>query len=98
VQAVVGDGDTCAIYTIGVGGTGLKAITKFQQNTTARSPMYSPDGTTIAFILSNDASAGFLGVTYLVDADGRVLRTPSLIRPDWYGVIESTFRRTFCPI
>jgi hypothetical protein len=22
----------------------------------------------------------------------------SLMRPDWYGVIESTFRRTFCPI
>ena len=84
----VGDGDTCAIYTVRVDGTGLKAITRFHRDTTARSPMYSPDGKTIAFILSNDAVAGFLGVTYLVDADGSNMRRitepePCLIRPDW---------------
>jgi TolB protein len=60
-QLFVGDGDTCAVYTIGVDGTGLKAITEFHRETTARNPMYSPDGTTIAFSLSNDAAAGFLG-------------------------------------
>jgi Tol biopolymer transport system component len=85
---LVGDGDTCAIYTVGIDGAGLSAITGFQLDTTARSPMYSPDGKTIAFILSNDAAAGFLGVTYLVDADGSNIRRitepePCLIRPDW---------------
>jgi len=87
-QLLVGDGDTCAIYTVGVDGTGLNAITSFQRDTTARSPMYSPDGKTIAFILSNDTAHGFLGVTYLIDADGSNLRRitepePCLIRPDW---------------
>ena len=85
---LVGDGDTCAIYTVGIDGAGLTAITGFHLDTTARSPMYSPDGKTIAFILSNDAAAGFLGVTYLVDADGSNMRRitepePCLIRPDW---------------
>lgn len=85
---LVGDGDTCAIYTVGSNGNGLHAITKFLRDTTARSPMYSPDGKTIAFILSNDTAAGFLGVTYLIDADGSNQRritdpAPCLIRPDW---------------
>lgn len=84
---LVGDGDTCAIYSVGIDGTGLHGITGFQLDTTARSPMYSPDGKTVAFILSNDAAAGFLGVTYLVNADGSNMRRitqpePCLIRPD----------------
>jgi len=99
---LVGDGDTCAIYTVGTGGTGLKAITAFERDTTARSPMYSPDGTTIAFILSNDTAAGYLGVTYLIDADGSHQRRitdpkPCLIRPDWSpdGTRITTFAH-FC--
>jgi TolB protein len=99
---LVGDGDTCAIYTVGSNGTGLKAITKFHRDTTARSPMYSPDGATIAFIFSNDAEAGFLGATYLIDADGSSMRRitepePCLIRPDWSpdGTRITTFAH-FC--
>jgi len=99
---LVGDGDTCAIYTVGVDGEGLKAITSFHRDTTARSPMYSPDGKTIAFIQSNDAVGGFLGVTYLVDSDGTNLRRitepePCLIRPDWSpdGTKITTFAH-FC--
>ena len=98
----VGDGDSCAIYTIGVSSTGLRAITRFHRDTTARSPMFSPDGKTIAFLLSNDAAAGFLGVTYLVDAHGQNLRRitepePCLIRPDWSpdGMKIATFAH-FC--
>jgi Tol biopolymer transport system component len=84
----VGDRDACAIYTIGIDGTGINQITRFHRDTTERSPMFSPDGKTIAFIRSNDAVAGFLGVTYLVDADGKNLHAitepgPCLIRPDW---------------
>jgi len=99
---LVGDGDTCAIYTIGVEGNGLTAVTSFHRDTTARSPMYSPDGKTIAFILSNDSVAGFLGVTYLVNADGSDMRRitepePCLIRPDWSpnGTRITTFAH-FC--
>jgi len=101
-QLLVGDGDTCAIYTVGVDGAGLNLITPFQRDTTARSPMYSPDGRTIAFILSNDTAHGFRGVTYLVDADGSNLRRitepePCLIRPDWSpdGTKITTFAH-FC--
>lgn len=84
----IGDQDTCAIYTIGVSGGNLQAVTGFHEDTTARSPMYSPDGGTIAFILSNDTVAGYLGVTYLIDSDGANMRRitqpePCLIRPDW---------------
>jgi TolB protein len=84
----VGDGDTCAIHTVNVDGTGLTAIVPFRLDDTQRNPMYSPDGKTIAFIISPDAHEGFQGVTYLVDADGSNLRritesAPCLIRPDW---------------
>ena len=66
----------------------LERIAAFDDDTTARGPMYSPDGQTIAFILSNDTVAGFLGVTYLIDRDGTNMRRitrpePCLIRPDW---------------
>lgn len=98
----IGDGDTCAIYSIGVDGSGLRAITEFHEDTTARNPMYSPDGRTIAFILSNDTVAGFLGVTYLIDSDGANIRRitepePCLIRPDWSpdGAKITTFAH-FC--
>jgi len=98
----IGDQDTCAIYTVGVDGGNLQAVTDFHEDTTARSPMYSPDGRTIAFILSNDTVAGFLGVTYLVDSDGANMRRitqpePCLIRPDWSpdGTKITTFAH-FC--
>ena len=98
----IGDQDTCAIYTVRENGGNPQAITAFHEDTTARSPMFSPDGGTIAFILSNDTLAGFLGVTYLVDADGSNLRRitqpgPCLIRPDWSpdGTKITTFAH-FC--
>jgi Tol biopolymer transport system component len=64
--------------------------------------MYSPDGKTIAFIISPDEHGGFNGVTYLVNADGSNRRriTPSgpcLIRPDWSpDGIEITLFAHFC--
>ena len=87
-KRLVGDGDTCAIHTIHADGSGLTAVLPFRFDETQRSPMYSPDGKTIAFIKSPDTHAGFQGVTYLVDADGANLRritepAPCLIRPDW---------------
>ncbi len=98
----IGDQDTCAIYTVSLDGGTLQAITAFHEDTTARSPMYSPDGETIAFILSNDTVAGFLGVTYLIQSDGSNMRRitdpdPCLIRPDWSpdGTKITTFAH-FC--
>lgn len=84
----VGDQDTCAIHTINVDGTGLTVVVPFRFDDTQRNPVYSPDGKTIAFIISPDAHEGFQGVTYLVDADGSNLRRitepePCFIRPDW---------------
>jgi Tol biopolymer transport system component len=87
-KRLVGDGDTCAIHTVNLDGSGLTRIVPYRFDDTQRSPMYSPDGKTIAFIISPDASHGFQGVTYLVNADGTNLRritepAPCLIRPDW---------------
>jgi Tol biopolymer transport system component len=82
------DGDTCAIHTVRVDGTQLTLLTKFQIDTTERSPMFSPDGSKISFIRSDDVAAGFHGVTYVVNADGTNVRRitepePCFIRPDW---------------
>jgi len=98
----IGDHDTCAIYTIGANGGTLQAITAFHEDTTARNPVYSPDGKTLAFIISPDVQHGFQGVTYLVNADGSNMRRitqpgPCLIRPDWSpdGAKITTFAH-FC--
>jgi len=84
----VGDQDTCAIHTVNLDGTGLKAVVPFRLDDTQRNPMFSPDSKTIAFIISPDAHQGFQGVTYLVNTDGLNLRRitdpePCFIRPDW---------------
>jgi Tol biopolymer transport system component len=84
----LGEGDSCGIFTIGSDGHGLKTIVPTELGDTDRSPMYSPDGKTIAFIISPDEHGGFNGVTYLVDSDGSNRRritppSPCLIRPDW---------------
>jgi Tol biopolymer transport system component len=82
------EGDSCGIFTVGVDGRQLKTVVPIRLGDTDRSPMFSPDGTTIAFIISPDEHGGFNGVTYLVDADGSDRRRitppgPCLIRPDW---------------
>jgi len=87
-KRLVGDGDTCAIHTVNLDGSGLTRIVPYHFDDSQRSPMFSPDGRTIAFIISPDVSHGFQGVTYLVNADGTNLRritppAPCLIRPDW---------------
>ena len=79
----------CALYRIGVDGSGLTAISHFSANTDLidGSAAYSPDGNTIAFAsLSRD---GVIAAEYLVDADGsniRRLTAPVLeaaFNPDW---------------
>jgi Tol biopolymer transport system component len=84
----LGEGDSCGIFTIGIEGHQLKSVVPIRLGDTDRSPMYSPDGETIAFIISPDEHSGFNGVTYLIDADGSHRRRitqpgPCLIRPDW---------------
>lgn len=84
----LGEGDSCGIFTVRTDGHGIEAIVPIRLGDTDRSPMYSPDGKTIAFIISPDEHGGFNGVTYLVDSDGSNRRritppAPCLIRPDW---------------
>jgi TolB protein len=84
----LGEGDSCGIFNIGSDGHQLKTIVPIRLGDTARSPMYSPNGQTIAFIISPDEHGGFNGVTYLVNSDGsnrhRITPPgPCLIRPDW---------------
>lgn len=84
----LGEGDSCGIFTIGSDGRQMKTIVPIRLGDTDRSPMYSPDGGTIAFIISPDEHGGFSGVTYLINSDGSNRRRitppgPCLIRPDW---------------
>ena len=84
----VGEGDSCGIFTIGSDGHQLKTVVPIRLGDTDRSPMFSPDGKTIAFIISPDEHGGFNGVTYLVNSNGSNRRRitapgPCLIRPDW---------------
>jgi len=98
----LGEGDSCGIFTIGSDGHQLKTIVPIRLGDTDRSPMFSPDGNKIAFIISPDEHGGFNGVTYLVNADGSNRRriTPSgpcLIRPDWSpNGTEITLFAHFC--
>ena len=66
--------DSCAIYRVGVDGSGLTAITQFQPGTEIVDghPAYSPDGKSIAFTSLN--RGGILGATYLMNADGTNIR------------------------
>ena len=84
----LGEGDSCGIFTVGSDGRQMKTIVPIRLGDTDRSPMYSPDGKTIAFIISPDEHGGFNGVTYLINSDGTNRRRitppgPCLIRPDW---------------
>lgn len=84
----LGEGDSCGIFTVRTDGHGIETIVPIRLGDTDRSPMYSPAGKTIAFIISPDEHGGFSGVTYLVDVDGSNRRritppAPCLIRPDW---------------
>jgi Tol biopolymer transport system component len=79
----------CAIYRVRVDGSGLTAVTHFNANQDIFDlwPVYSPDGTKIAFTSFN-RNNGFLCAIYTVDADGsnfRLLTPPRLtaFQPDW---------------
>ncbi len=75
-----------AIYRVGIDGTGLAAITPFDQPANDFGPVYSPDGSSIAFE-SYDRD-GFLGAVYLMNPDGSDIHriTPielGAVRPSW---------------
>ena len=78
----------CAIYRVGINGSGLTALTQYDPNPDVNDfvPAYSPDGTTIAF--DSFTRGGVIAAIYLMDADGSNIRelTPAAIEgvnPDW---------------
>jgi Tol biopolymer transport system component len=64
----------CAIYTVGVDGKDLEAVTQFDSNPDIfdYDPAYSPDGKTIAF--SNRTRGGVIAAIYRVNVDGSNVR------------------------
>lgn len=60
----------CAIYRIGINGTGLAALTQYDPNPDVNDfvPAYSPDGSTIAF--DSFTRGGVIAAIYLMNADG----------------------------
>ncbi|MGI8901446.1 MAG: hypothetical protein ACR2HA_11085 [Nocardioides sp.] len=80
--------DTCAIYSVRVDGTQLRALTRFQQrrNVFDIQPTVSPDGATIAFARFN--AGGITSQVYVMGTDGsdpHPITTPTLegFAPDW---------------
>jgi Tol biopolymer transport system component len=78
--------ESCAIYRIRTNGTELTAITHFQKEIGDWEPVYSPDGSKIAF--TGFSRGGLLVSIYLMDADGsdiRLLTPPAFtaVNPQW---------------
>jgi len=76
----------CAIYRVQVDGTGLHALTPVRIELADLEPVYSPDGSQIAF--ESFGRRGVLGAIYLMNPDGTNIRqlTPAVtggFRPDW---------------
>jgi Tol biopolymer transport system component len=78
----------CAIYTVGIDGRDLEAVTQFDANPDIidYDPAYSPDGKTIAF--SNASRGGVIAAVYQVNVDGSDVRrvTDPAVEgwtPDW---------------
>jgi Tol biopolymer transport system component len=81
------DREPCALYQVGVDGSGLTAVTQFQFDIRDVSPSYSPDGTSIVFF--STGRGGIIAALYL----DRVNRSLPLLRltpaelsaryPDW---------------
>jgi len=62
----------CAIYRVNVDGTGLRPVTRIHIERSDLFPVYSPDGSTIAF--DSRGRQGILGAIYLMNSDGSNLR------------------------
>jgi Tol biopolymer transport system component len=78
-------GDHCAIYSIGVDGTHLRALTKLRAITDVGASV-SPDGRQIAF--GRGQAHGIIGQIYVMNADGsgaHAVTPPALegISPHW---------------
>ena len=76
----------CAIFRVQYDGSGLTAVTEYQSAVRDFSPVYSPDGKTLAF--ESYKRQGTAGAIYLMDADGSNIRrlTPPDIgahAPNW---------------
>jgi Tol biopolymer transport system component len=76
----------CALYQIGLNGTGLRAITDFELGIQDFSPQYSPYNGSLAF--TSFGRGGIIGAIYLTTADGsgpsRLTAAPlSARQPDW---------------
>jgi Tol biopolymer transport system component len=80
------DIEACALYRIGVAGSGLTAITDFDLGISDDSPKHSPIGQTVAFI--GGARRGIICAIYLTSPNQPELRqlTPAPLSaqlPDW---------------
>lgn len=62
----------CAIYRVQVDGSDLRQITPLRIELSDFDPVYSPDGSVIAF--DSFAREGILGATYLMNPDGSNIR------------------------
>jgi Tol biopolymer transport system component len=80
------DIEACALYQIGLGETGLEAITDFELGIQDLSPQYSPDNGSLAF--TSLSRGGIVAAIYLTATDGSRPSqiTPAALsgrQPDW---------------
>jgi Tol biopolymer transport system component len=81
-----GEYDTCALYQIGLNGTGLRLITDFELDIRDLFPQYSPDNLSLAF--TSLSRGGIIAAIYLMTADrsrpSQLTPAPlSANQPDW---------------
>jgi Tol biopolymer transport system component len=76
----------CAVYRVGVDGSGLAPVTQVRIELTDFEPVYSPDGATIAF--GSFGRDGVIAAIHLMNADGSQIHEVSEAElegysPDW---------------
>jgi TolB protein len=73
----------CAIYRVGLDGSGISQVTPVRIELTDLEPVYSPDGSTIAF--DSFGRDGILGAVHLMNSDGTNIRQLTLAQLGGYG-------------
>lgn len=96
---IVSNGDGCAIYRIRTDGSGLTPVTDFQLEVSDWEPLYSPDGTAIAF--ESFGRDGLIAAIWLMNANGadpHPLTPPELLgtNPHWSADGEKVAFRSHC--
>jgi Ca2+-binding RTX toxin-like protein len=86
-----GDARESEIFVANADGTGVRKLTAGNSDTFYTSPVFSPDGETIAFAQQTQSPRGLVSTIYAMDADGSDRRalTPSIVQRSYHHLSYS---------